>query len=85
MENKFEMYPFWQLWMMLSLFSALLFPFSGIIAAVKMNNVRKAPEGTAASQFAAAKRWTILTYVLFAVCYVVILIALSIHFIHLLS
>lgn len=77
MENK-PQNQFWQLWMMLSLFSAVLFPFTGIVAAVKMNKAKY-------SDYSAAKRWTILTYVLFAVSYLAILAVMSYRFVQMMS
>lgn len=77
MENKAQN-QFWQLWMVLSLFSAILFPLTGIVAAVKMN-------GAKCGDYSSAKRWTILTYILFAVSYIVILVVMTARFVQLLS
>ena len=77
MENK-QNTQFWQLWMVLSLFSAILFPFTGIIAAVKM-------KGAKYSDYTVAKRWTIATYILFVVSYLVLLISMTSRFVHMLQ
>lgn len=77
MENKAQN-QFWQLWMFLSLFSAILFPLTGIVAAVKMS-------GAKCGDYTSAKRWTILTYTLFAVSYIVILVVMTARFVQLLS
>lgn len=69
---------FWQLWMVLSLFSAILFPFTGIVAAVKMNAAKYA-------DYTVAKRWTIVTYILFATTYCILLVIMSIRFVHMLQ
>ena len=77
MENN-QNTQFWQLWMVLSLFSAILFPFTGIIAAVKMNAAKYA-------DYTVAKRWTIVTYVLFAVSYLILLVFMTHHFVQMLQ
>ena len=77
MENK-TTDQVWELWMIISLFSVILFPVTGVIAAVKMNKARY-------SDYSTAKQWTIATYVLFAVTYLVLLTLMSIHFINLIS
>lgn len=77
MENK-QNTQFWQLWMVLSLFSAFLFPFTGIIAAIKMIGAKNA-------DYTIAKRWTIMTYILFAAAYCILLVIMSIRFVHLLQ
>ena len=77
MESKAQN-QFWQLWMVLSLFSAILFPFTGIVAAVKMNRAKF-------SDYSDAKRWTILSFVLFVVSYLVVLVLMTSRFVQLLS
>ena len=64
--------------MVLSLFSAILFPFTGIIAAVKMNGAKNA-------DYTIAKRWTIMTYILFTATYCILLVIMSIRFVHMLQ
>lgn len=64
--------------MILSLVSAFLFPFTGIVAAVKMN-------GAKYTDYSVAKRWTIATYILFAVSYCVLLVLMSLRFVQMLQ
>ena len=64
--------------MVLSLFSLLLFPVTGIVAVIKMSRAQS-------SDYSSAKKWTITSYALFAILYVAVLIIVSIHFVKLLS
>lgn len=77
MENK-QQCQFWQLWMILALLSCILFPFTGVVAAIKMNRAKY-------GDYTVAKRWTIVSYILFAFSYLVVLAIMSIHFIQMLS
>lgn len=64
--------------MVLPLFSALLFPFTDIVAAIKMN-------GGKFSDYSVAKRWTTLAFVLFDGGYLVILVLMTSRFVQMLS